>query len=426
MIGSADVEADMDKLATPAQRLNRRLRPLYVSQFFQGLVIWYPIEKLFMRQIGFDDAAIGLMAAIYAGLTLLIEVPSGILADRWSRKGVLVLAGVALLLNALVAGLSNDVATYIASAAILAVFFALNSGTVDSIVYDTVVEEVGESDGFEARLGRIRVLTSVTSVVGALSGGVVAMLLEPRVAYFLTIPFMLISIAALRGLREPHLHQAGDPMSIRAQLATTYRTLVGHRALVPVLVGLVATSVLIQAVLEFGPLWLVATGAPVLLFGPHGAGLLSSFGFGGFLGGRIKSIGRLTSTAALVVMLVASSLILIVVADAIVATIAQVVLASALVAVSIGFTGKLHDATPSSVRAGVSSAVGSMSWLVFLPFSIVFGVVSSEMGVFDAGWLIAAGAIVLAIVLVRTELASRTKSVQGSSLAASAVAAPAA
>jgi MFS family permease len=181
----------MDTPTTPIQRLNRRLRPLYVSQFFLGFVIWYPIEKLFMREIGFDDAAVG-----------LIETPSGILADRWSRKGVLILAGVALLLNALVAGLSTDVATYIASAAILAVFFALNSGTVDSIVYDTVLEEIGDSNAFEERLGRIRVLGSVTSVAGALAGGVLAMVFEPRVTYFLTIPFMAISIAALFGFRE--------------------------------------------------------------------------------------------------------------------------------------------------------------------------------------------------------------------------------
>src|SRR5258705_5683339 len=160
------------EIATTAERLSRRLRPLYVAQFFQGAVLWYPIEKLFMRQIGFDDASVGLMAAAYAGATLLIETPSGILADRWSRKGVLVLAGFALLLNALVAGLSHDVPTYIASALILAVYFALTSGTVDSIVYDAVLEETATSDGFQERLGRVRVLTSIASVAGALAGGV--------------------------------------------------------------------------------------------------------------------------------------------------------------------------------------------------------------------------------------------------------------
>jgi MFS family permease len=415
----------MDTIAARTQRLNRRLRPLYASQFFLGFVIWYPIEKLFMRQIGFDDAAVGLMAAVYAGLTLLIETPSGILADRWSRKGVLILAGVALLLNALVAGLSNDVATYIASAAILAVFFALNSGTVDSIVYDTVLEETGQSDGFEERLGRIRVLGSLTSVAGALAGGVLAMLLEPRVTYFLTIPFMAMSVAALIGFREPRLHKSGGAMSMRTQVATTYRALIGRRALVPTVVALVATAVLIQAVLEFGPLWLVATAAPVFLFGPHGAGLLGSFGLGGFLAGRVGSMGQLASTALLVALLTGSSLVLVLVADAVVATTAQIVLAAALVAVSIAFTGRLHDAIPSTVRAGVSSAVSSMSWIVFLPFSLAFGVVSDQLRVFDAGWLIASATLIIAVVLVRTALTSRQQPAAVSQAAVDRVAVPA-
>jgi MFS family permease len=76
--------------------LNKRLFPLYIAAFFHGFVLWYAIEKLFMRQIGFDDAGIGVMVAAYCALMVIAETPTGILADRWSRKGVLVLARLAL------------------------------------------------------------------------------------------------------------------------------------------------------------------------------------------------------------------------------------------------------------------------------------------------------------------------------------------
>lgn len=393
--------------STTAERLSQRLRPLFVAQFFQGVVLWYPIEKLFMRQIGFDDASVGLMAAVYAGATLLIETPSGILADRWSRKGVLVLAGIALLLNALVAGLSNDVPTYIASALILAVYFALTSGTLDSIVYDAVLEVTAKSDGFEERLGRIRVLSSVTSVAGALAGGILAQLVEPRIAYFATIPFMAISIAALLRLKEPQLHRAAEATPIGSHIRTTYRAVSEGGALVPIIAVLVATAVVLQVILEFGPLWLVAMAAPTFLYGPHGAGLLSSFGLGGVLGGRGRPVDQLPSTALVVGLMLISSIVLVEVHDSVVATIAQVLLASLLVAVSIGFTRLLHDAIPSNVRAGVSSAVGSLTWMVFLPFALVFGAISRQLGIFDAGWLIVAATAALSVVLVRMAVARR-------------------
>ena len=54
-----------------------------------------------MTEIGFDAASIGVMAAAYAALVPIIEIPSGILADRWSRRGVLVIAAVALALTSL-------------------------------------------------------------------------------------------------------------------------------------------------------------------------------------------------------------------------------------------------------------------------------------------------------------------------------------
>ena len=66
--------------------------------------------------------------------------------------------------------------------------------------------------------------------------------------------------------------------------------------------------------------------------------------------------------------------------------VAQVVLVLVVVAVSIPITGRLHDAVPSTIRAGVASGVGTLTWLTFLPFAFVFGAVSDRSGVDDAGW----------------------------------------
>src|SRR5918992_6389925 len=113
--------------------LRRRLLPLYAAAFLQGLALWVPIEKLFMTSIGFTPATVGLMAAIYAVVVPLLEVPSGVLADRWSRRGVLALAAVALIASVLIGGFSDSVAVYLVAAAFLGVFFALQSGTLESI-----------------------------------------------------------------------------------------------------------------------------------------------------------------------------------------------------------------------------------------------------------------------------------------------------
>ena len=104
--------------------VRRRLLPLQVAVALQGFMLWVPVEKLFMNEIGFDAASVGVMAAAYAALVPLVEIPSGLLADRWSRRGVLIVASAALMLTSLVGGLSNSVPLYIVSALFLAVALA--------------------------------------------------------------------------------------------------------------------------------------------------------------------------------------------------------------------------------------------------------------------------------------------------------------
>src|SRR5918992_5188502 len=114
-----------------ARALTRRLLPLQIGVALQGLILWVPIEKLFMTNIGFDAASVGAMAAAYAVVVPLLETPSGILADRWSRRGVSMVALAALLVSVTIGGLSQNVVTYMVAALFLGVFLAMQSGTVD-------------------------------------------------------------------------------------------------------------------------------------------------------------------------------------------------------------------------------------------------------------------------------------------------------
>jgi predicted MFS family arabinose efflux permease len=381
--------------------LCRRLLPLCIGVALQGFMLWLPVEKLFMNQIGFDPASIGVMAAAYAVMVPLLKVPSGILADRWSRRGVLVMSSVALAVCELIGGLSQNVATYVVSALVLGVYFALYSGTVDSMVYDTVVEETGRGADFERRIGRVRFIEGLALVVSSLAGGAVASLLSARVTYFLTIPFALASIVAYLRFREPSLHRTGEPVPLRRHVATTFRILTRQRALRPVIALSVLAGVLLQTVYEFGPLWLVAIAAPAVLFGPYWATLVSTYGLGGLLAGRLDFTRRTTVLGAGIVI-TAAAVTLIGAHDLVLITVAQVALGLLLMAITVHTSQVLHDAVPSSVRAGVTSGVSTFTWLVFLPFSLVFGLVSDTAGVHSSALLLTVAAVLVTILLAVT------------------------
>src|SRR5215207_1651314 len=284
--------------------LRARMRPLHVAVALQGFMLWPPIEKLFLSEIGFDAAAVGIMAATYAAFVPLVEVCSGLLADRWSRRGVLVVSSAALALTCLIGGLSTNIATYLLSALALGVYFAMYSGTMEAIVYDTVLEETGASASFERRIGRIRLAESATLVASSLLGGWLASLTGTRLTYFLTIPFALLSIVAYLRFDEPTLHRTSERVPLRAQLATTGRALSGGGRLLPIVALSVLAAVIMQSLFEFGPLWLVALAVPAFVFGPYWAALMSTLGLGGLLAGRFGADRRGTRAVAALVMLV--------------------------------------------------------------------------------------------------------------------------
>jgi Major Facilitator Superfamily/Putative zinc-finger len=338
------------------------------------------------------------MAALYAAVVPLLEVPSGILADRWSRNGILVVASAALAASSLLGGLSTGVVTYVIAAMILGVYFAMNSGTVDSVVYDAVLEETGTSEGYEKWIGRLRMVEAAAFASSALIGGVLAGATSPRVTYYLTVPFALASIVPFLRFDEPQLHRAAEPVALRQHIATTFAAMTRIPQVRHVMLLAALTALLSQAVFEFGPLWLVSLHAPTAVFGPYWAALVATLGVGGYLTSKLRLQRR--RAILLLAGLLAATPILLATSNSVIATVgAQTALQLLLAIIGIHAGLLLHNAVPSTIRAGVSSGVGTLSWILFLPFSLGFGWLINAHGVHQAGWVLA-GVVGVLVLLV--------------------------
>lgn len=174
------------------------------------------------------------------------------------------------------------------------------------------------------------------------------------------------------------------------------------------------TALVTTTVVEFGPLWLVALAAPAVLYGPYWAALMASFGGGGLLAGRVKLDSPLIAAivASLAIM---AGLMITFIPMLPVVIIAQVLLALLMMIIGIHASRLLHDAVPSTIRAGVASGVGTLSWIVFLPFALILGWLARAQGVPTAGWMITGATVIVGVLAVLAAFRHR---------AAAAVAAP--
>lgn len=351
-----------------------------------------------MRSIGFNNATIGIMVAVYSVVMLAVDTPSGILADRWSRKGVLILASICLAFSALAGGLSHGVRTYLVCAVLWGVFYACYSGMYDSILYDTLAEEAGNKL-YDHFLGRIQLLDSIGLVISSILGALIAAHSSLRLVYFLTIPFVLLSVIALIKFEEPVLHKQHSVIPLSQQLKDTFKAIAGSRYMLSIVLILILRSAIIFCIYEFAQLWLLALNTPTAYFGIANAALLSSVGVGGILVSRLKLSRHIRMLPMLVLMLL-SSLGLIYFRNIVGIVVSQFLFASSLISIYVIFSRLLHDMLPSSIRAGASSATNSLGRLAVIPMALLIGFVSQKYSIYKAAYILFVLAILITIFIL--------------------------
>ncbi len=384
-----------------ARPIDKRLRPLYATGFIHGFALWYPIEKLFMRSIGMSDYLITVATLVYIVVMMTATIPLGVLADRWSRKGVLYVATCALVASSLVCGLSDGLAMYAAGISAWGLFYAAYAGTYDSVTYDVVLEETGSAAGFEHYYGRVQMFNSAAFITGALLSMGVTQFASLRLAYFLTIPFTCCAFLTLHRFREPSLHRTAPPTRLPAHLGQILRG--ATRADVTwIIVALVANCLAMRLLIEFCQLWYLGLALPMVWYGPSCALLYSGAWSGGaladwLLGRRmvlVAGFGTLAITGGLFVR-----------SPAVVIG-AQVAAIVGITVLNIALTRYLHDAMPSSIRAGTSSVVSTIGYGVFIPTALGFGLLSRARGIFEASAFVtgALGVMCIAAVCARRRI----------------------
>jgi MFS family permease len=382
------------------RQLKQRLLPLYIASFSQGLVFWYAIEKVFMTNIGFRASSIVLITIIWSVTGLLLEVPSGILADRWSRKGVLMVSCVAFIVGSVLLGMSHTVLQYALSSILIGAHFALYSGMYDSIVYDTLLEETGSRKGYEKYFGNMTVLATVGIATGGLLSGVIGKKYGLSLDYYLSIPGSVVALVCLYIFKEPQLHKEVAKSKILTQFSDTLKIVLqkGERAWM--LVSILGFGLVLDIVLQVGQLWALALALPLVLYGPLDALLLFGYSIGAFVAQKLSTRPKILILGLIAVC----TTCLLTIRSMPVIALAQFVIVAVASAITIVLSGRLHDNLPSNLRSGSSSIVSTLKTLILIPVIFAFGLTTQKTSIFIASYIVVALAVLGFIGLIRLKL----------------------
>lgn len=125
----------------------KKNKNLYITYCLlkKAFPIWF-VFLLFLLSKGLNYTQAILLDSIAAAIALVFEVPSGILADRVSRKTILVVGEVIITINYLVLYFSDLYLLFVVGAILNGLGMAFVSGTGEAFIYDSFVEQKKEED----------------------------------------------------------------------------------------------------------------------------------------------------------------------------------------------------------------------------------------------------------------------------------------
>ncbi|HET6447048.1 MAG TPA: MFS transporter [candidate division Zixibacteria bacterium] len=148
----------------------QRIYYLSVSLFWLSIAITLPLMVLILQSRGVDLFQIGLLMGAYSLTIVILEVPTGGLADAIGRKRVAMLAYSIILIGGLVLLFSFSFAAFLLAFILSGVGRALASGSLDAWFVDTLLYLEPEID-IQPPLAKAGTITLISLGIGTLLGG---------------------------------------------------------------------------------------------------------------------------------------------------------------------------------------------------------------------------------------------------------------
>jgi MFS family permease len=189
----------MDK--TNKNNSKGNISKLYLMSFADGMWFTGPIYILFLLDRGISFAEIGLIMGGNYLMSFIFDLPSSIWADRYSRKFILILGGLALMLCNVLIYTSDSFVIFFAAFCLAGIGNALIAGTYNAFFYDTLLSTGKEKEYEKIQSGLLKYYF-VSRIISSIAGAYLYQM-NPKSPFLLTAFADFVYIIVAIYLQEP-------------------------------------------------------------------------------------------------------------------------------------------------------------------------------------------------------------------------------
>jgi MFS family permease len=363
---------------------------LYANRFFSNLIPAYVIERLFWEQRGMSIQMVVYTEIIFAITVVLLEVPTGILADKWSRKNMIVLEVFLEFCMFFILVFATEFWHFAVAILLAGIGRSAGSGSENALLYDSLLLN-GKEQSFEKYLGRMNVFTFIAAIIAALCGSFLASRFGFELNYWISLASMLIALCLSLMLVEPAVKSNTDAQSIEFKEYITASLLFfrkNHGVSLVVLSGMV-TGAALSFIYEFWQLYLEKLDIPVVYFGLFSAGFMLLGLPGNMLAHVLKSRFSYRTMLSVVTAVFAAGFLYVSVIKDFTGLAAIFLIGLFAGIIKPIATGYLHHRIDSSMRATLDSFQSLGENAVLIIIGLGFGFFSSRFDIFGGYGFIA-------------------------------------
>lgn len=167
------------------QLLNANIWKYYILRIFVKRLVW-PILTIFLVLNRLSATEIGIIFAVGTILGLILEVPSGAIADRIGRKPSMAIASTGWALSMLIFWVGDSFTAFLLANTIYWAAGSLWSGTHEAFIYETL-QELKRENEIKKIVGKALFISQVTT-------GILFVCIPIIAKFYLTLPFLLNTI----------------------------------------------------------------------------------------------------------------------------------------------------------------------------------------------------------------------------------------
>ncbi len=182
------------------------IRTYYLYRIFNELMPIYPLYMLMFEKGGMSITQMSGLLAIWSVPAVLLEIPTGVIADHYSRRNMLLLGQILRAAGYLTWIFANGFWLYALGFILWGIGGTFRSGSEEALLYDSLKAE-GNERNFDRMLGRGRLFSSISTVLASVVGGYLGMHYGFLPALLLSILSALLGAVTVLSMKEVNLYK---------------------------------------------------------------------------------------------------------------------------------------------------------------------------------------------------------------------------